>query len=131
MKKWQKILLKIGLYLGYVFFSIGVPIWLIAEKYDIFSTKGSLTGMGIIVCILIIFFTYNRIKEFSQDIKTPILKGIVMSVLRILPLVALLIALNLATQQMSNFMFITTGSLISNASGGSIFYILFQHFKSI
>lgn len=131
MKKWQKILLKVSLYILYIFFSLGVPIWLIAEKYNIFSTRGSLTGVGMIVCIIIVFFFYKKIKEAAMSITIPVLKGIIVSIIRVLPLVALCIAVEFASVQIADFKFIMYGSLLSNATLGSVFYTLFQKFKTL
>lgn len=100
----------------YALLAVGVPIILVAEKYDLVAktSKYRVTGMGIIMCIALVFYFKKQLKEFIENLTAGPAKTYLKETLRVAPILILYFALQFAEVQMHNFKFIVLWSFISN-----------------
>lgn len=118
MKKFLRSL-KLWRYLTYwiyIFLSIAVPLIIITEKYELFykASNLKLTGCGIIVAIVVIFFIRKEIVKAVNEMEKGILRAVLQGIIGIIPLAILNVLLIFAETQMVAFKFIVIWSTVSN-----------------
>lgn len=103
-------------YALYVFFAIGVPIWLISEQYDLYRKVEEHTpqAMGIIVAIIVLFFFRGEFKKAMERMDEGVFKNVLREVSRVIPLLLLFYALKFSEIHMEKFQFIVLWSFVSN-----------------
>lgn len=125
MKKYN--LLRFLFYWLYTFFAIGIPIILVAEKYALVvaTSKYKVTGMGIIISIVLLFYFRNEIKKMIENMDDGSAKVFCKETLRIFPILLLYFSLLFAEVHMRNFKFIVLWSFVSNiiASIFEVFHV--------
>lgn len=132
IKKYQR--LRFLFYWVYVFFAIGIPIILIAQKYDVFKsvsnapTSVKLAGGGMMIAISIFFFFNGQIKEMIANMEESPIKTTVIQIKRVFPILLIYLVLRVAEVHMGNLKFIALWSFISNLVG-SIFNVYHMKFK--
>ena len=126
MKKLQ--FYRFFFYWIYTFFAIGVPILLVADKYALVvsESKYKVTGMGIIICIVLLFYFRGQLKDLIETMDEGNTKIFLKESFRVFPILLLYFALRFAEIQMANFKFIVLWSFISNIIA-STFQV--YHFK--
>ncbi len=114
MKKLQ--FYRFFFYWVYTFFAIGVPILLVTDKYALVvaDSKYKVTGMGIIMCIVILFYFRGQLKDMIEKMDEGNTKTLCKESLRVFPILILYFALMFAEVQMHNFKFIVLWSFVSN-----------------
>lgn len=112
----------------YVFFSIGIVILLVSNKYALVvkNSPYRFTGMGIILVIILLFYLRNQFKVMIDHMNEGYVKLICREVLRVSPILVLYFALKFAEIQMDNFQFIVLWGFVANIVA-SVFNI--YHFK--
>jgi hypothetical protein len=127
-------------WLGYVTFSLIIPIFIINIKFpftNFFEGKSTwyTLGVGIIIVMAMLFFFFrNRIVEFAKSFnRVTMLKGIVMWVVYITPFALAFVLLRLTANFTAEFTFIFGWMSVSYMIGG-VFHVLVHkervdHFK--
>ena len=122
-------------WLGYVTFSLLVPIFIVNIKFpftDLFEGKSTFYKLSIgamIVFAMIFFFFRNRIVEFAKSFdRVTILKGIVMWVVYVMPFAIAFLLLRLTANFTHEFTFIFGWMTVSYMIGG-VFHILIHKEK--
>lgn len=112
----SKNFLRFASYWLYVFFAIGIPIIIIAEQYELIEKAKSttLTGWGIIVAIIAVFFARKQIIRAIADMPKGITRGALQGLVSLIPLVLLNFVLLVAKKQLGTIQFIVLCSTISN-----------------
>lgn len=115
----------------YVFLALGVPVILIAEKYEIFRRVGAakLTVWGILILLIALFFLRGQIKRVITGMDDGLVKGIILGIWGLIPMAVLYLALVICRKQIDSFLFIALWSLISNAAG-AVCQAAHLHFKA-
>ena len=121
---------KLLYWLGYVVFSLLVPIFIINIKFpftNFFEGKSTAytISFGIIIVMLMLFFFFrNRIVEFAKSFdRVSIFKGVIMWVVYVLPFAVAFLLLRLTAKYTAEFTFIFGWMTVSYMIGG-IFHIL-------
>ena len=121
---------KLLYWLGYVVFSLLVPIFIVNIKFpftNFFEGKSTAytISFGIIIVILMLFFFFrNRIVEFAKGFdRVSIFKGVIMWVVYVLPFAVAFLLLRLTAKYTAEFTFIFGWMTVSYMIGG-IFHIL-------
>ncbi len=114
MKKYN--VLRFFFYWLYTFFAIGVPIILVADKYTLVvaNSRYKATGMGIIICIVLVFYFRGQLKDMIEQMEDGNAKVLTKESMRVVPILLLYFALQFAEVQMHNFKFIVLWSFVSN-----------------
>ena len=94
----------------YVFLALGVPVILIAEKYEIFRRVGAakLTVWGILILLIALFFLRGQIKRVITGMDDGLVKGIILGIWGLIPMAVLYLALVICRKQIDSFLFIRT-----------------------
>lgn len=121
---------KLLYWLGYVVFSLLVPIFIVNIKFpftNFFEGKSTAytISFGIIIVMLMLFFFFrNRIVEFAKSFdRVSIFKGVIMWVVYVLPFAVAFLLLRLTAKYTAEFTFIFGWMTVSYMIGG-IFHIL-------
>ena len=121
---------KLLYWLGYVVFSLLVPIFIVNIKFpftNFFEGKSTAytISFGIIIVMLMLFFFFrNRIVEFAKSFdRVSIFKGVVMWFVYVFPFAVAFLLLRLTARYTAEFTFIFGWMTISYMIGG-IFHIL-------
>ena len=121
---------KLLYWLGYVVFSLLVPIFIVNIKFpftNFFEGKSTAytISFGIIIVMLMLFFFFrNRIVEFAKSFdRVSIFKGVIMWFVYVLPFAVAFLLLRLTARYTAEFTFIFGWMTISYMIGG-IFHIL-------
>lgn len=126
---------KLLYWLGYVVFSLLVPIFIVNIKFpftDFFEGKSTAytISFGIIIVMLMVFFFFrNRIVEFAKSFdRVSIFKGVIMWVVYVFPFAVAFLLLRLTAKYTAEFTFIFGWMTVSYMIGG-IFHILIHKEK--
>ena len=126
---------KLLYWLGYVVFSLLVPIFIVNIKFpftNFFEGKSTAytISFGIIIVMLMVFFFFrNRIVEFAKSFdRVSIFKGVIMWVVYVFPFAVAFLLLRLTAKYTAEFTFIFGWMTISYMIGG-IFHILIHKEK--
>ena len=121
---------KLLYWLGYVVFSLLVPIFIVNIKFpftNFFEGKSTAytISFGIIIVMLMLFFFFrNRIVEFAKSFdRVSIFKGVVMWFVYVFPFAVAFLLLRLTAKYTAEFTFIFGWMTVSYMIGG-IFHIL-------
>ena len=121
---------KLLYWLGYVTFSLIVPIFIVNIKFpftDFFegkSTAYTISLGAIIVLMMMFFFFRNRIVEFAKSFdRVSIFKGITMWIVYVFPFAVAFLLLRITARYTAEFTFIFGWMTVSYMIGG-IFHIL-------
>ena len=121
---------KLLYWLGYVVFSLLVPIFIVNIKFpftNFFEGKSTAytISFGIIIVMLMLFFFFrNRIVEFAKSFdRVSIFKGVIMWFVYVFPFAVAFLLLRLTARYTAEFTFIFGWMTISYMIGG-IFHIL-------
>jgi hypothetical protein len=121
---------KLLYWLGYVVFSLLVPIFIVNIKFpftNFFEGKSTAytISFGIIIVMLMLFFFFrNRIVEFAKSFdRVSILKGVIMWFVYVFPFAVAFLLLRLTAKYTAEFTFIFGWMTVSYMIGG-IFHIL-------
>lgn len=100
----------------YMLFALIVPILLIANKYELWKKTDiyKLTIMGMVVLIIILFFSGRQLIKFISTLEESKQKFITLEIIRIAPLILLFFAIQYAKVQMANFEYIVLWAFFSN-----------------
>ena len=116
---------KILLWLGYVTFSLIVPIFIVNIKFpftDLFEGKSTWYKISIgliIVFVMIFFFFRNRIVEYAKTFnRVDILRGSVMWLVYITPFVIAFLLLKITAGFTEEFTFVVGWWVVSYMIGG-------------
>ena len=117
-------------WLGYVTFSLLVPIFIVNIKFpftDFFQGKSTAytISFGIIIVALMLFFFFrNRIVEFAKSFdRVNLLKGVVMWFVYVIPFAVAFVFLRITARYTAEFTFIFGWMTVSYMIGG-VFHIL-------
>jgi len=117
-------------WLGYVTFSLLVPIFIVNIKFpftDFFQGKSTAytISFGIIIVALMLFFFFrNRIVEFAKSFdRVNLLKGVVMWLVYVIPFAVAFVFLRITARYTAEFTFIFGWMTVSYMIGG-VFHIL-------
>ena len=117
-------------WLGYVTFSLLVPIFIVNIKFpftDFFEGKSTAytISLGVIIVALMLFFFFrNRIVEFAKSFdRVNLLKGVTMWVVYVIPFAVAFVFLRITARYTAEFTFIFGWMTVSYMIGG-IFHIL-------
>ena len=117
-------------WLGYVTFSLLVPIFIVNIKFpftDFFEGKSTAytISLGVIIVALMLFFFFrNRIVEFAKSFdRVNLLKGVVMWFVYVIPFAVAFVFLRITARYTAEFTFIFGWMTVSYMIGG-IFHIL-------
>jgi len=117
-------------WLGYVTFSLIVPIFIINIKFPFTnffegkSTFYTLSVGAIIVALMLFFFFRNRIVEFAKSFdRVNLLKGVVMWIVYVIPFAVAFVFLRITARYTAEFTFIFGWMTVSYMIGG-VFHIL-------
>lgn len=117
-------------WLGYVTFSLLLPIFIINIKFpftDFFEGKTTFykLSLGIIIVLPMVFFFFrNRIAEFAKGFdRVSLFKGIVMWFMYIIPIVFAFVVVRLTASYTAQFTFILGWMSVSYMIGG-VFHVL-------
>ena len=117
-------------WLGYVTFSLLVPIFIVNIKFpftDFFEGKSTAytISLGVIIVALMLFFFFrNRIVEFAKSFdRVNLLKGVVMWLVDVIPFAVAFVFLRITARYTAEFTFIFGWMTVSYMIGG-IFHIL-------
>ena len=126
---------KLLYWLGYVVFSLLVPIFIVNIKFpftNFFEGKSTAytISFGIIIVMLMVFFFFrNRIVEFAKSFdRVSIFKGVIMWFVYVFPFAVAFLLLRLTAKYTAEFTFIFGWMTISYMIGG-IFHILIHKEK--
>ena len=126
---------KLLYWLGYVVFSLLVPIFIVNIKFpftNFFEGKSTAytISFGIIIVMLMLFFFFrNRIVEFAKSFdRVSIFKGVIMWVVYVFPFAVAFLLLRLTAKYTAEFTFIFGWMTVSYMIGG-IFHILIDKEK--
>lgn len=126
---------KLLYWLGYVVFSLLVPIFIVNIKFpftDFFEGKSTAytISFGIIIVMLMVFFFFrNRIVEFAKSFdRVSIFKGVIMWIVYVFPFAVAFLLLRLTAKYTAEFTFIFGWMTVSYMIGG-IFHILIHKEK--
>jgi hypothetical protein len=126
---------KLLYWLGYVVFSLLVPIFIVNIKFpftNFFEGKSTAytISFGIIIVMLMLFFFFrNRIVEFAKSFdRVSILKGVIMWFVYVFPFAVAFLLLRLTAKYTAEFTFIFGWMTVSYMIGG-IFHILIHKEK--
>ena len=126
---------KLLYWLGYVVFSLLVPIFIVNIKFpftNFFEGKSTAytISFGIIIVMLMLFFFFrNRIVEFAKSFdRVSIFKGVVMWFVYVFPFAVAFLLLRLTARYTAEFTFIFGWMTVSYMIGG-IFHILIHKEK--
>lgn len=121
---------KLLYWLGYVVFSLLVPIFIVNIKFpftNFFEGKSTAytISFGIIIVMLMLFFFFrNRIVEFAKSFdRVSIFKGVIMWFVYVFPFAVAFLLLRLTAKYTAEFTFIFGWMTVSYMIGG-IFHIL-------
>jgi hypothetical protein len=121
---------KLLYWLGYVVFSLLVPIFIVNIKFpftNFFEGKSTAytISFGIIIVMLMLFFFFrNRIVEFAKSFdRVSIFKGVIMWFVYVFPFAVAFLLLRLTARYTAEFTFIFGWMTVSYMIGG-IFHIL-------
>jgi len=117
-------------WLGYVTFSLLVPIFIVNIKFpftDFFQGKSTAytISFGIIIVALMLFFFFrNRIVEFAKSFdRVNLLKGVIMWIVYVIPFAVAFVFLRITARYTAEFTFIFGWMTVSYMIGG-VFHIL-------
>jgi hypothetical protein len=117
-------------WLGYVTFSLLVPIFIVYIKFpftDFFEGKSvayTISFGVIIVALMLFFFFRNRIVEFAKSFdRVNLLKGVVMWFVYVIPFAVAFVFLRITARYTAEFTFIFGWMTVSYMIGG-VFHIL-------
>ena len=117
-------------WLGYVTFSLLVPIFIVNIKFpftDFFEGKSTAytISLGVIIVALMLFFFFrNRIIEFAKSFdRVNLLKGVVMWFVYVIPFAVAFVFLRITARYTAEFTFIFGWMTVSYMIGG-VFHIL-------
>jgi hypothetical protein len=117
-------------WLGYVTFSLLVPIFIVNTKFPVtnfFEGKSTAytISLGVIIITLMVFFFFrNRIVEFAKSFgRVSLLKGVVMWFVYVIPFAVAFLLLRLTARYTAEFTFIFGWMTVSYMIGG-VFHIL-------
>ena len=117
-------------WLGYVTFSLLVPIFIVNIKFpftNFFEGKSTAytISLGVIIVALMLFFFFrNRIVEFAKSFdRVNLLKGVVMWIVYVIPFAVAFVFLRITARYTAEFTFIFGWMTVSYMIGG-IFHIL-------
>ena len=126
---------KLLYWLGYVVFSLLVPIFIVNIKFpftNFFEGKSTAytISFGIIIVMLMLFFFFrNRIVEFAKSFdRVSIFKGVIMWFVYVFPFAVAFLLLRLTAKYTAEFTFIFGWMTVSYMIGG-IFHILIHKEK--
>ena len=126
---------KLLYWLGYVVFSLLVPIFIVNIKFpftNFFEGKSTAytISFGIIIVMLMVFFFFrNRIVEFAKSFdRVSIFKGVIMWFVYVFPFAVAFLLLRLTAKYTAEFTFIFGWMTVSYMIGG-IFHILIHKEK--
>ena len=121
---------KLLYWLGYVVFSLLVPIFIVNIKFpftNFFEGKSTAytISFGIIIVMLMLFFFFrNRIVEFAKSFdRVSIFKAVIMWFVYVFPFAVAFLLLRLTAKYTAEFTFIFGWMTVSYMIGG-IFHIL-------
>jgi hypothetical protein len=122
-------------WLGYVTFSLLVPIFIVNTKFPVtnfFEGKSTAytISLGVIIITLMVFFFFrNRIVEFAKSFgRVSLLKGVVMWFVYVIPFAVAFLLLRLTARYTAEFTFIFGWMTVSYMIGG-VFHILVRKEK--
>jgi len=117
-------------WLGYVTFSLLVPIFIVNIKFpftNFFEGKSTAytISLGVIIVALMLFFFFrNRIVEFAKSFdRVNLLKGVVMWLVYVIPFAVAFVFLRITARYTAEFTFIFGWMTVSYMIGG-VFHIL-------
>ncbi len=117
-------------WLGYVTFSLLVPIFIVNIKFpftNFFEGKSTAytISLGVIIVALMLFFFFrNRIVEFAKSFdRVSLLKGVVMWFVYVIPFAVAFVFLRITARYTAEFTFIFGWMTVSYMIGG-VFHIL-------
>ena len=117
-------------WLGYVTFSLLVPIFIVNIKFPFTnffegkSTAYTISLGAIIVLLMLFFFFRNRIVEFAKSFdRVSLLKGVVMWLVYVIPFAVAFVFLRITARYTAEFTFIFGWMTVSYMIGG-VFHIL-------
>ena len=122
-------------WLGYVTFSLLVPIFIVNIKFpftNFFEGKSTAytISLGVIIVTLMLFFFFrNRIVEFAKSFdRVSLLKGVVMWFVYVIPFAVAFVFLRITARYTAEFTFIFGWMTVSYMIGG-VFHILVRKEK--
>jgi hypothetical protein len=117
-------------WLGYVTFSLLVPIFIVNTKFPVtnfFEGKSTAytISLGVIIITLMVFFFFrNRIVEFAKSFgRVSLLKGVVMWIVYVIPFAVAFVFLRITAKYTAEFTFIFGWMTVSYMIGG-VFHTL-------
>jgi hypothetical protein len=122
-------------WLGYVTFSLLLPIFIVNTKFpitDFFQGKSTAYTISfgvIIVALMVFFFFRNRIVEFAKSFdRVSLFKGITMWIVYVFPFALAFLLLRITARYTAEFTFIFGWMTVSYMVGG-VFHILVRKEK--
>lgn len=116
-------------YILFVIFALGVPIYLISTRYQVFdkiqTPEVQLLGGFMIIAIVVFFFFRGQVKDMIEEMDSSKLKSIIKRLSSVSILLLLLFVVKIAKVHAGNAEFILTWSLISNIIA-SVFFVQFK-----
>lgn len=111
MTNWSDKKLKICRYLSYwlyVLATIGIPVILIAWRFDIFKKPGPLqvTGWAIMLIVILAFIFGKHLKRAVSELEQGILKSVLHNLIMVVPFLAVWITLTFLETYVSQVRFI-------------------------
>lgn len=114
----------------YVFFSLGIPILLIADKYSLYitDTKFYVLAVGLVCVYLIIKFFWKHLLRMISYMDPGYIRSVCEEFVRVLPIFMVYIILRIAKIHIDNVIFIVMWSFISNLIG-AIFSVNYMRLR--
>ena len=125
---------RILLWLGYITFSLLVPIFIVNIKFpftDLFEGKSTWYKMSIgliIVFAMIFFFFRNRIVEYARTFnRVGLLRGITMWLVYVIPFILAFMLLRITAGYTAEFTFVVGWWVVSYMIGGIFHTLIHKH----
>lgn len=111
MTNWSDKKLKVCRYLSYwlyVFCTIGIPIALVAWRFDVFKKPGplQLTGWAIILIVILCFIFSKHLKRAISELEVGITKTVLHNLTMVVPFLAVWLVLTYLEQHIAQLRFI-------------------------
>jgi hypothetical protein len=125
MTNWSDKKLKICRYLSYwayVFCTIGIPVLLVAWRFDIFKKPGPLqvTGWAIVLIVTLAFILGKHLKRAVDEMEQGVTKAILHNMVIVVPFLAIWIILTFLEQYISQVNFVIFWTMLGLSASAAL-----------
>lgn len=125
MTEWSDKKLKTWRYLSYwlyVFCTIGIPVALVAWRFDVFKKPGplQLTGWAIVLIIILAFMLGKHLKRAVSEMESGITKAILHNLIMVVPFLAVWIVLTFMEEYIAQVRFVIFWTMLGLTAAAAL-----------